>query len=46
MLKDAACKAFMRACADAWGAAHIAAGEVPAVAHAMVAQTVAAYTGA
>ena len=45
MASDAG-KAFISACADAWGAAHIAAGEAPAVAHAMAAQTAAAYAGA
>ena len=44
MASDAG-KAFMRACADAWGAAHIAAGEAPDVARAMAARTGAAYVG-
>ncbi|WPB73242.1 SRPBCC family protein [Archangium violaceum] len=37
-------KAFMRASAEAWGAAHIAAGEAPEVARGMAERTAAAYT--
>ena len=38
-------KGFMQACAEAWGAAHIAAGEEPGVASAMAARTGAAFSG-
>jgi hypothetical protein len=38
-------KSFMRASADSWAAAHMAAGENPAVARAMAERTIAAYTG-
>jgi uncharacterized protein YndB with AHSA1/START domain len=38
-------KAFMRASAEAWGAAHVAAGEDAGVARGMAERTVAAYTG-
>jgi uncharacterized protein YndB with AHSA1/START domain len=38
-------KTFMRACAEAWGAAHVAAGERPEVARGMVERTAAFYTG-
>ena len=38
-------KAFMQACAEAWGVAHIAAGEDPDDARAMAARTGAAYAG-
>ncbi|MEO1310004.1 MAG: SRPBCC family protein [Pseudomonadota bacterium] len=38
-------KAFMRRCAEAWGAAHVAAGEAADVAGAMAARTTAAYAG-
>lgn len=38
-------KAFMRASAEAWCAAHVAAGEAPEVARGMAERTVAAYTG-
>ncbi|WNG57003.1 SRPBCC family protein [Archangium gephyra] len=37
-------KAFMRASAEAWGAAHIAAGEAPEVARGMAERTAAFYT--
>jgi len=39
-------KAFIRACGDAWGAAHAAAGEDPAVARAQADRTIAFYSGA
>ena len=38
-------KAVIASCAEAWGAAHVAAGEAPEVAQAMAARTAAAYTG-
>ena len=38
-------KAFMRACAGAWAAAHVAAGEAPEVARGMAERTAAFYTG-
>jgi uncharacterized protein YndB with AHSA1/START domain len=38
-------KVFMRACAEAWGAAHIASGEDADTANAMAERTAAAYTG-
>ncbi len=38
-------KAFMRACAEAWAAAHIRGGEDPKVAQAMAERTAAFYTG-
>lgn len=38
-------KSFMGAAAEAWGAAHIASGEDPAIAGAMAANTAKAYTG-
>lgn len=38
-------KAFMRACAEAWGEAHIASGEEPETARRMAQGTAAAYTG-
>ena len=38
-------KAFMRASAEAWGAAHILAGENPEVANGMAKRTAAFYTG-
>jgi uncharacterized protein YndB with AHSA1/START domain len=38
-------KAFMRASAEAWGAAHVAAGEAPEVARGMAERTAAFYTG-
>lgn len=44
MVSDAG-KGFMRDCAEAWGEAHIAAGEVPKVARAMAQRTANAYAG-
>lgn len=38
-------KTFMRACAEAWGDTHIAAGESADIARAMAKQTATAYTG-
>ncbi len=38
-------KAFVRACAEAWGQAHIASGESAGVAEAMAAHTASFYTG-
>lgn len=38
-------KAFIRACAEAWGEAHIAAGEEASVAQAMAARTASFYSG-
>jgi uncharacterized protein YndB with AHSA1/START domain len=38
-------KAFIRASADAWGAAHVAGGEDPAIARGMAERTAAAYAG-
>lgn len=38
-------KSFMHQCADAWGAAHIAAGEQPDIAQAMATRTAEFYTG-
>ncbi len=38
-------RTFVRACADAWGEAHIAAGEDAEITRAMAARTAAAYTG-
>lgn len=38
-------KSFMHKCADAWGAAHIATGEEPDIAHAMATRTSEFYTG-
>ena len=39
-------KTFMRDCAEAWGEAHIAAGETPEIARGMAQQTANFYTGA
>ena len=38
-------KAFLRACAEAWGSAHATAGEDPQVAQAMAGRTASFYTG-
>lgn len=39
-------KKFIRGCAEAWGEAHIASGEVPEIARRMAQQTAGFYTGA
>ena len=39
-------KEFIRGCAEAWGEAHIASGEVPEIARSMARQTAGFYTGA